>query len=581
MLFPLFAVLSVLATPPAPADPLETTAQKTKWQRTGRYGEVVTLCAEWQRQHPDRVRCLEFGRTPEGRPMLALVASADGTIDAAAAREKGRPVVLFQGGIHAGEIDGKDAGFEALQILVADKGRKKLLEKVTAVFVPVLNPDGHERFGENNRPNQVGPEEMGWRTNAQNLNLNRDYAKADSPEMQAMLRLLGEWDPIVYVDLHVTDGAKFRHAIAYLVEPVLAGAEELRPVASAMREDVRKTLDKAGHLPVVEFYPSFEVDDDPASGFAAYVAPPRFSTAYWASRNRSGVLGETHSWKDDATRVRATRDSVIATIESVAARGADMRRAAAKAEASSAALAGKPLALVSDTTSKTRTIEFLGYAYEHVPSDVSGAKRIVYDLKKPRTWKVPFRDEVVPVVTVTLPRGGYVVPAAHASWVRERLAAHGIEWRDAAPGVRDVEVFRAEKTGFGGSPYEGRQTLKVEGAWKKEREEIGPGAIFVPIAQKNARLVAHLFEPLAPDSFLAWGFFNAHFERKEYMEAYVAEELAREMLKDPLVKAAFDAQVAADPALAQSPGKRLEFFYRRHPSWDERLDLYPVFRTDD
>lgn len=573
-----FATALALA---APAESLQTTAERTKWERTGRYAEAVELCHAYAKAFSAKVRCIELGKTPEGRPMVALVASADGVLDAAAAREKKRPVVLFQGGIHAGEIDGKDAGFEALRMLLADEHGKGHLAKVTAVFVPVFNPDGHERFGANNRPNQVGPKEMGWRTNAQNLNLNRDYAKADSPEMQAMLRLLGEWEPIVYVDLHVTDGAKFRHAIAYLVEPILAGPEELRPLARDLREDVRKRLDRAGHLPVVEFYPSFEVDDDPTSGFAAYVAPPRFSTAYWAARNRIGVLVETHSWKDYATRVRATRDAVLATIESVAKRGPAMLEAAAKAEASARRLGGTTFALVSDATPKTRTIDFLGYAYETKPSAISGAPRIVYDEKKPQVWKVPFRDDVVPVVTAALPRGGYVVPPVHAAWVRERLRVHGIEFREAAPGAREVEVFRATKTGFGAAPYEGRQTLKVEGAWTRERQEIPAGSLFVPIAQKNARLVAHLFEPAAPDSFLAWGFFNAHFERKEYMEAYVAEEVAREMLADPAVKAAFDANVAADADFAKSPAKRLEFFYRRHPSWDERLDLYPVFRTDD
>ena len=573
------AAVLVLANPLVAKDPLETTAEKTKWERTGRYEEVIRLCAAFQEAFPGKARCVEVGKTPEGRPMLAVVASADGVLDAASAKAKARPVVLFQGGIHAGEIDGKDAGFAVLRDLLREKTGRGVLEKVTAVFVPVFNVDGHERFGTNNRPNQVGPKEMGWRTTGQNLNLNRDYAKGDAPEMRRMQALLGEWDPIVYVDLHVTDGAKFRHAIAYLVEPTLQGAEEVKPLALAMREDVRKKLDAAGHLPLVELYPAFEEDDDPKSGFAAYAAPPRFSTAYWASRNRIGVLVETHSWKDYATRVRATQDAVLATLESAASRGPAMLDAAAKADAAAKKLGGTELALVSAATDKARTIDFLGYAYVRAPSSISGGMRTTYDEKKPEVWKVPFRDEVKPVVVVTLPKGGYVVPPAHAEWVRERLDAHGIEHRTlAAIAPREVEVFRATATKFGAAPYEGRQTLKVEGAWATETHELSAGSLFVPIAQRNARLLAHLFEPAGPDSFLAWGFFNGHFERKEYMEAYIAEEAAETMLKDPAVKEEFEAKIAADPEFAKDPAKRLEFFYRRHPAWDEELDLYPVLR---
>ena len=170
--------------------PLTTTAERSGWKSTGRYSEVESLCRAFPQAFPGKVRCETYGTTPEGRPLLALVASADGTLTPAAAAKKGRHVVFFQGGIHAGEIDGKDAGFWLLRDMLAGKALPGVLQQVTAVFVPVVNVDGHERFGPNNRPNQVGPEEMGWRVTGQNLNLNRDYAKADSPEMRGMIGLI-------------------------------------------------------------------------------------------------------------------------------------------------------------------------------------------------------------------------------------------------------------------------------------------------------------------------------------------------------------------------------------------------------
>src|SRR5262249_11142868 len=160
------------------------------------------------------------------------------------------------------------------------------------------------------------------------------------------------------------------------------------------------------------------------------------------------------------------------------------------------------------------------------------------------------------------------------------LRLHGLRYQvipEAIPAF-PVEAFRADEVTFG-KPYEGRTTAKVKGALHEERRDLPKGSLFVPIAQPRARLLLHLFEPLAPDSLVAWGFFNTAFERKEYMEGYVAEEEARRMLTaDPALRAEFEARLQ-DQAFAKSPEARLDFFYRRHPAWDERFNLIPVLRV--
>ncbi|HVJ61510.1 MAG TPA: M14 family metallopeptidase, partial [Tahibacter sp.] len=308
----------------AATDPLKTVAEQSGFKKTGRYDEVVALCERFGKAYPDAVRCTEFGRTPEGRPMLALVASRTGALTPEQAREQALPVLLIQGGIHSGEIDGKDAGFLALREALVGRAAKGALAKQVLVFVPVFNIDGHERFGRWNRPNQRGPEEMGWRTTAQNYNLNRDYLKADAPEMRAMLGLINQWDPVAYIDLHVTDGAQFEHDVSIQVEPVYSGDDALRQAGRALRDDTAARLTKQGSLPLT-FYPSFVVSDDPASGFADGVPPPRFSTGYLPLRNRFGMLVETHSWKDYPTRVRITRNTIVDVLELTAAHGAQWR----------------------------------------------------------------------------------------------------------------------------------------------------------------------------------------------------------------------------------------------------------------
>lgn len=405
--------------------------------------------------------------------------------------------------------------------------------------------------------------------------------KADAPEMQAMLRLVNEWDPLAVIDLHVTDGAKFQHDVSIQVEPVHAGDEALRNAGRALRDGVIADVKREGSLPL-PFYMSFVEDDNPASGFEDQVSPPRFSTGYFMLRNRMGMLVEAHSWKDYPTRVKLTRNAVVSVVEHMAAHGAQWLRQAHEADARAARLAGQPVALTYQATDKQRTVDFQGYAYTRTPSNVSGVLMTRYDDTKPEVWHVPLRDQLVPHEVVNAPGDGYLVPPAWGDMVEAKLKLHGITYKHlpAAWLHAPTQTFRAIKASLSAKSFESHQTLKVEGAWQAEPHDIAAGALYVPIAQPKAQLVMALLEPKAPDSLLAWGFFNNAFEQKEYMEAYVAEDVAREQLaRDPALAAAFQQKLKTDEAFAKDPQARLDFFYRRHPSWDERLNLYPVLRT--
>jgi len=576
------AALLAVSTSAIAADPaLTTLSERSGFLKTGRYDEVIALCDAFAKRYPAAVRCSEFGTTPEGRPMKLLVVSTTGAFTPEAAKARHLPVLLVQGGIHAGEIDGKDAGFLALRQALDGEAANGDLDKLVLLFVPVFNVDGHERFGAWNRPNQRGPEEMGWRTTAQNYNLNRDYVKADAPEMQAMLALVNAWDPLAYIDLHVTDGAKFQHDVSIQVEPLHAGDAELRKAGTALRDGVIERLDAQGSM-ALPFYPSFVENDDPASGFVDGVATPRFSTGYFQLRNRFGMLLETHSWKDYPTRVRITRNAIVALLDLVATHGPQWLRTAHEADLRAEKLAGMQVPLDWKAGDRMHTIDFQGYAYTRTPSDISGALMTHYDESKPETWHLPMRDDIQPDHVVAAPGAGYLVPAAHAAWVGAKLRQHGIRFDSLLKpmaGAR-VEAFRADSAEFAATSFEGHQRLTVTGTWKPEAQDVGIGALFVPIAQPKSRLVMALLEPQAPDSLLGWGEFNNAFEQKEYMEAYVAEEVARDMLaKDPALRSEFEQRLKADPAFAKDPQARLDFFHRRHASYDQRLRLYPVLRT--
>ena len=535
--------------------------------------------------------------------MRALLVSRTGALTPQALHRSGIPLLMLQAGIHPGESDGKDAGFIALRELIGEppaagsqSPAPDLLERIALLFVPAFNADGHERVGRWNRPNQNGPEVTGWRTTAQNVNLNRDYTKAATPEMQAMLRLIDECDPLICADLHVTDGADFEPDISIQVEPINQGAPALWQSGVALRDRLIEKLAAQGSLPL-PFYPDLAKTDEPASGFVLTVYSPRFSTGYFPQRNRFTVLVETHSWKPYAHRVRITRNTIVGLAELTAMHGADWLREAQQADDAASRLDGSEVildyvsgwrepskagaAVREPDDAGARRLDFRGYAYTRAPSAISGALVTIYDPRTPQIWNVPYRDRVQPALAITAPAGGYLVPPSHAALVQAKLALHGIESRvlGTAVAALAVQTFRAERVEFAGAPFEGCQRATLIGKWRDEVQPIAAGSLLVPAAQRLARLVLALLEPQAPDSLAAWGFFNACFEQKEQMERYVAEQIAREMLAASLtLREDFERALALDPNFAADASARLEFFLRRHASWDARFNLYPIYR---
>ena len=192
---------------------------------------------------------------------------------------------------------------------------------------------------------------------------------------------------------------------------------------------------------------------------------------------------------------------------------------------------------------------------------------------------MPFYEELESKLTVDVPQEGYFIQPADQDWLLPKLQVHNIKyslWKNSP--AKTLKIFRATKTKLSPNSFEGHQTLMVEGEWKEEEVILPQYMIFVPINQSKARLILQLFEPKSQDSFLAWGFFNLAFERKEYMEDYVTEDVAIAMLKTPKIKSEFENQLQ-DEQFAKSPKNRFEFFYKKHPSWDDRFNRYPVFKN--
>ncbi|GAA0720757.1 M14 family metallopeptidase [Dokdonella soli] len=561
-----------------------TPAEHAKFETTPSYAETRAYLERLAAAAPKQLTLTRFGVSPEGRDLMLVVAAKDGEFTPEAAHASGKAIVMVQAGIHAGEIEGNDAGLMLLRDLTIGAKHANLLDHAILVYLPIFNVDGHENVSPYHRINQLGPREMGFRATAQNLNLNRDYMKADAPEMRDWLAMFDAWLPDLFMDIHTTNGADYPYDLTWYLEEW----GPLHPAVKRWEKDafegaIFPAFEKRGHLAA----PYLNLIDhrDITKGIDNFGSGPRFSTGYVALRNRAALLVETHMLKSYATRVQATYDLVVSTLEHVNRDGNALRKAVAQADADTIARAhdanaASPVAFATSRQSTPFTLK--GYEFTHSASAISGDTWVRYDPTKPKTYTTPFFRDLVATDTARLP-AAYLVPAAWPQ-IAEKLRQHGIRFeRVSQPLKLRVERYQLGAPRWDDKPFESRHLLREFTQSSEHADmEFTAGAILVPLDQRAANVAVNLLEPRASDSLLRWGFFDTVFEQKESSDARVAERLAREMLaKDPALQKEFDAKLAADPAFAKSPEARLAFFYDRSPWYAvQRVGAYPVVRLD-
>ncbi|MEK6644719.1 MAG: M14 family metallopeptidase [Planctomycetota bacterium] len=561
-----------------------TLAEASNYRKTCSYADVVAYYERMRAASP-WVIVQQIGTTPEGRDMTLVVISKDKAFTPQAAVKTSKAVLLVVNGVHSGEIEGKDACMALARDICITKERQSLLDHVILVILPVFNIDGHERTSPYNRINQNGPDEMGWRCTARNLNLNRDYMKADAVEMQAFLRVFHAWRPHLWFDTHTTDGADFQYDITF---GAATGPENAPSVAdyvnNSLHPHLLKTLAQDGHIPML----FFEMRDrlDPSKGVDTNLGfAPRFSTGYGAIMNRPSILVETHMLKPYDARVRATYNLLKRTIELVNADPEALRSAVRHGDEYSASLARdakKRTVLTTTQPAKDDGVPmiFRAYAVDSNRSAASGAVYPVWNHAKP--IDVPSRQFSMTEVArdVTLP-SSYIVPAPWTD-VIERLELHGLLLeRLSEPQSFDVASYRFTDVRWKERPFEGRHEVSYKVEPIRETRHFPKGSVIVKLNHPNAVVAAHLLEPEAPDSLVHWGFFDPIFEQKEYYEDYAMAPIADRMLSlNAGLKKDFDDWLKSNPNKAGNPRARLDFIHQRSPYWDHRKDVYPVGRIE-
>ncbi|HEX5965057.1 MAG TPA: M14 family metallopeptidase, partial [Pyrinomonadaceae bacterium] len=358
-----------------------TPAEITDYRETPNYDDTVAYARRLAHASP-AIDYRGFGYSGQGRELPLIVASETGAFTPETAKMQGKAVVLIQACIHAGEPDGKDAGFALLRDIAITKTVTGILENTVLLFIPIYNTDGHERPSRYNRINQNGPEEMGWRATSTYQNLNRDYMKADTPETRAWLNLWNEWDPDLFIDCHVTDGADYRCNITYHHEHH-AGVDDavLAWERDVFGANVAPATEAAGN--VISWYLEFIDNRDLSLGTRDFNGSPRFSTGYVPIRNRPGILIETHMLKDYRSRVIGTYDFLRAALAEVNREPERLKQLGREADERAVALGrnydpARLYPLDFETTDETTPFQVRAYQYNTDESAVSGDKRVVY-----------------------------------------------------------------------------------------------------------------------------------------------------------------------------------------------------------
>lgn len=547
--------------------------EKSNFLETPRYDETIRYIRRLENASP-WLRLTYFGTSPEGRKLPLVIVDKSGKFAPLSSKLSNKSVILIQAGIHAGEIDGKDAGLMLIRDMVIYKKYADLLDRVTILFMPIFNVDGHERFGPYNRINQNGPKEMGWRVTSQNLNLNRDYMKADAPEMRDWLKVFSEWIPDFFIDCHVTDGADHRYVVTYNIDETQNVVEPVRTWTTRVcMPFLKQAMLKSGFplSPYVEL-----VDEkDMTKGIIRGIGTPRYSTGYVALRNRPALLIETHMLKNYKMRVDGTYQTLLHALELVAQESESLHNAVTAGDEETEKLAGKKLPLTFEQDRTYEMIDFQGFNFRTEKSSISNDQSVIWE-NVPIDYKIRYFNAVRETYACVVPFA-FIIPQQWKK-VIEILALHGIHMQTLRKEKRlRVDSYYFQNIRWPGRSFEGRDTMGFDLRHVTEEKIFHEGDYLVSMNQPGNRIIMHLLEPKAPDSFVQWGFFNALFEQKEFGESYKLEILAQDMMRaDSALKREFEQKVASDTVFAGNAFARLNWFYMRSPYWDPEVNHYPI-----
>ncbi len=563
--------------PPKEGNPLLTL--RYEQNETVTYYEAIEMYQKLDKHYP-QAKLLSYGKTDAGKPLHLFVMSADGKFDAASAKKTGKTVVLINNGIHPGEPEGIDASLQFADDVLRNKdGMTAWLKNTVICIIPVYNVGGCLNRSAYHRTGQTTPKECGYRGNAKNLDLNRDFAKMETGNARAFAAIFREWDPDVFLDTHTTNGSEHQYVITLIPYQDCSLPESLgRFFRNEMIPEMYKQMATTPYelIPYVNY-----INESPKQGISLDYQPPKFSTGYTGLFNTLGFMTENQIYAPFPDRVKSVYFFMKFMTEFTHNHSDTIL--ALRKEAEEATIKQKEFVIGwKMDTSRFETIRFKGYEAEMGISPVTGLERFGFNLSKPYDTIVPYFDWFVPTKTIKAPTY-YILPQAWDNVVENMK-------------INNVKMFRLTKdttllveryyiTDYKTSEYSynwHRYHTDVTISPMMEKVDFYEGDYVIPMNQEANRYIVEMLEPVAEDSFFRWNFFDPCLESREYYSSYGFEANAQKYLDEhPDFKKQFEEACKTDPKLANNHRARLGYIYNNTEWADNRVGRYPVVRVNE
>ena len=573
---PIRFLISILILLPAMTKSQQTIFEKSNGKETATYFEAIRFYKELA-QHSSLIKFETQGPTDAGYPLNLILISADKNFDPASWHRKNKVVILINNGIHPGEPDGIDASM----MLVRDIINKKieLPANVAIGIIPVYNIGGALNRNGFSRVNQDGPASYGFRGNAQNLDLNRDFTKCDSKNARSFSQVFHFLNPDILVDTHVSDGADYQHTMTLITTQFDKLGKDL---GSYLKTTFEPALFKGMKEKNWDMVPYLNVEDtDPSKGFSMFYDAPRYSSGYAALFNTISFMPETHMLKPYKQRVQSTYDLLHTMIQQAGINAKELLATRKAAIENTIHQKSFPLSWKLDTTN-FRLVPFEGYVAGYKKSEATGLPVLFYDHKKPFTKEVKYFDTFLPENIITKAKK-YIIPQGWWA-VIDLLKLNDVRMdRLKKDTLMEVSVYHIESLKSLPKAYEKHhRNYKVVVSDKKEKIQFLKGDYVINMDQPANRYITEMLEPTGDDSFFSWNFFDAILQEKEGYDEYRWNDIAAQYLKEhPDLRVKLETKKLSDSAFAKNAAAQFRFIYENSPWFEPEYLRYPVYRINE
>jgi hypothetical protein len=552
-----------------------TKFEKTEGKETSEYKDIIGYYEKLADEY-SQISLFYFGQTDSGEPLHLVIYSEEGIYNVEEITSSKKNRILINNGIHPGESDGIDASMLLLRDIVQNNALQKKYKNSLIAIIPVYNVGGALNRNSHTRANQNGPVSYGFRGNARNFDLNRDFIKQDTKNTAAFAEIFHTVNPDVFIDNHVSNGADYQYAITHLfTQHNKLGGNLGLFLENEMRPQIEKSLKEKDLIitPYVNVW-----GNTPEAGFSQFFDSPRYSTGYTTLFHTLGLMVETHMLKPYKMRVQQTYELLFSALDFTERNSEKIKNLRKKAVQEILKKKTYPISYAIDRENST-TLNFKGFEATYIDSKVTSGKRLFYDTTKPFEKEIKYYNNFLPEKEITIPKAYILQQGWHK--IIDRLKNNHIEFsRFKKDTTITVEINHIEDYKTRKMAYEGHY-LHYNTEVSKSTKEVTfrTGDLYIPTNQNGVRYLIETLEATAIDSFFNWNFFDTILQQKEGYSAYVFEDLAAEFLaKNPEIQELFDNKFKNDKTFAKNPKAQLDFIYKKTPHYEPAHLYLPVFK---